>query len=42
MKLRRIALIFGAFLLANGLSSDMRAASWDFCERSKYHEIFVP
>jgi len=30
LKLRKIALIFGGFLLANGISSDFRAASWDF------------
>ncbi|XP_065053108.1 reticulophagy regulator 2-like isoform X2 [Rhopilema esculentum] len=31
-KLRKIVLALGAFLLANGLSSDLRASSWEFFE----------
>lgn len=40
LKLRKIVLIFGGILLASGLSSDFKAASWDFCQRSKSFRVF--
>eukprot|EP00112_Aurelia_sp_Birch-Aquarium-sp1_P014391 Seg3103.6 transcript_id=Seg3103.6/GoldUCD/mRNA.D3Y31 product="hypothetical protein" protein_id=Seg3103.6/GoldUCD/D3Y31 len=39
MKLRRIALIFGGFLLANGMSGDLRKASWEFFEKNCHLQI---